>query len=96
MEVSTPKTEGKPYASCASCMMQFSLPFLEWITPSTQKILQWFLKDITGLRTKEISDITLELSDTTLELRDITLEVSDITLELSDATLELIDITDYI
>ena len=30
------KNGGKTYASCASRMMQFP-PFLEWITPSTQK-----------------------------------------------------------
>ena len=39
--VSTPKNGGKTYASCASRMMQFSIRFLiEWIPPSTQKILQ--------------------------------------------------------
>ena len=37
------KNEGKTYASCASLRFAHDAvfpPFLEWITPSTQKILQ--------------------------------------------------------
>ena len=38
MKVSTLKTEGKLMCSFKR-MMQFSFPYLEWIPPSTQKIL---------------------------------------------------------
>ena len=51
MEVSTPKTEGKLMHHAHDAVFP---PFLEWITPSTQKILQWFLKS----RRKEIETYT--------------------------------------